>query len=149
VSAGSHHLFPRILVPALLLFVLSGCPLWWGDAGSYIALQAFAPGRSPDDVEHMIKGMLPDLGLETRETEKDAYQLDGELISTKLEERPRGTWLCIASSSIRFGSVRTSPKVSDLFAKLRSEMETEFGADFVAPTPCHAEEPYWPGGDGT
>ena len=143
------RLLHRALLPALLPFALSGCPLWWGDPMSYTALQAFAPGRSVDEVERTVSAMLTDLGLETRETEKDAYQLDGELISREFDERPRGTWLCIKAHSIRFGSVETSPKVSALFAQLRSAMEQEFGEEFVAATPCFADEPYWPGGDGT
>ncbi|MFM9844354.1 MAG: hypothetical protein ACKVOI_15445 [Dongiaceae bacterium] len=114
---------------------------------SYTGLQAFAPGRSADDVAQILDEMLTSLGTERFRDDRSVRQLDKEYINIETDGRPLGVWMCVESLG-RLGTTQVEPAVTELFAQLRSEMEKEFGEEFVARASCAGEEPYWPGGDG-
>jgi hypothetical protein len=138
-----------MMLPALTLFALSGCPLWWkGDPIAHAGLQAFAQSRSAEDVTGTIDQMLTSLGTERLRGDKSMHNLNGEVITIAAEERPQGTRICIEHFGAT-GTTRVDDAVAALFAKLRPAMEADFGKAFVSDTPCSAPEPYWPIADGS
>jgi hypothetical protein len=139
--------FCRSMTLAFMAILLSGCWLRISDPMSYTGLQAFAPGRSADDVAQVLDEMLTSLGAERFRNDRSVHQLDKEYINIKTDDRPLGGWICVESLG-RLGTTQVEPAVAELFAQLRMEMEKEFGEEFVARASCAGEEPYWPGGDG-
>lgn len=127
----------------LLPLTLSGCLL---DYGSSIALQAYAPDRPADDVVGTLDRMLTSLGTERYGDDRSKHRLNGEFINIETDDRPGGTLVCIEAYR-EYGTLRVNPDVVEVFAQLRTAMATKFGEEFVAPTPCHADEPYWLVGD--
>jgi hypothetical protein len=148
VSTANYRLLRQMLLPALLPFALSGCPLWWkGDPIAHAELQAFAPARSAGDVTRTLDHMLTSLGTKRSGNDKSIHNLNAAVIAITTEERPAGTIVCIEHLGAT-GATQVDDAVVKLFAKLRLAMEADFGNGFVTDTPCSAPEPYWPGGDG-
>jgi hypothetical protein len=149
VSACSIRFLRHLMLPAPLLFLLAGCPLWWkGDSFGHAELQAFAPARSADDATQTVDHILTSLGTEGLPGDRSGYVLNGEVVTIATEERSNGTRVCIEYLGAT-GTTEVAAAMADLFAKLRPAMEAEFGEEFVAAIPCSGREPYWPGGTGT